>query len=271
MLRVQFVESFDLPELQPYRTMRRSLDHQRQNIFVAESDKVVCRLLETNLTVISLLLPEKWLRLLEPQLQARPEEITAYVGEKELLEKLTGFSMYQGVLAVAKIPASASLETILNTATKPRLLAAVDGLSSAENLGVLVRNCVAFGVQALLVGETSSSPYLRRAVRSSMGTVFRLPVVETENLARTLRELSSQSIRCIAAHPHPEGKNLAQARLQGDSCIVFGSEGYGLSSAVLNACDEAVAVPMAHGVDSLNVGSASAVFLYEARRQRGQT
>ena len=75
--------------------------------------------------------------------------------------------------------------------------------------------------------------------------------------------------RDIAAHPHTDQKFLSQANLSDDCCLVFGSEGYGLSPAVLAACDDTVAIPMPPKVDSLNVGSAAAVFLYEANRQRG--
>jgi len=178
--------------------------------------------------------------------------------------------MYQGILAVGTIPEPASLETILKNSGRPRLLVAVDGLSNAENLGVVVRNCGAFGVHALLVGETSSSPYLRRAVRSSMGVIFRLSVVETENLAHALRALRARNIRCIAADPHT-ARTISRADLAADCCLVLGSEGYGISPEVLAACDEAVAIPMQNGVDSLNVGSAAAVFLYEATRQRRDT
>ena len=104
MYRLQRIESFDLPELQPYRTMRRQHEHRQQGIFVAEGEKVVRRLLESQFTVVSVLLPEKWLRELEPLLQARPEDIRVFVAEKALLETLTGFSMYQGLLAVGKVP-----------------------------------------------------------------------------------------------------------------------------------------------------------------------
>ena len=76
-------------------------------------------------------------------------------------------------------------------------------------------------------------------------------------------------MRCFAAHPPAAGKTLAQADFSNDCCLVFGNEGHGISAAVLEACDEAVAIPMANEVDSLNVGSAAAVFLYEASRQRG--
>ena len=268
MYSSQKIDSFDLPELQPYRTMRRQHEHRQQGIFVAEGEKVVRRLLESRFTVVSVVLPEKWFRDLEPLLQARPEEIRVYIAEKPLLETLTGFSMYQGLLAVGKVPPQPSLEEVIARSPQPRLFIAADALSNAQNMGALVRNCAAFNTQALIVGETCSSPFLRRAVRGSMGAIFQLPVVETPNLAQTLQALRHQGIRCIAAHPHADGKILSQADLRSDCCIVFGSEGYGLAPAVLAACDDAAAIPMPETVDSLNVGSAAAVFLYEANRQR---
>ena len=251
-------------------------------------------------------MPESWLPELEPILARRPEMVSVFVAEKQLLETLTGFSMYQGLLAVGKIPQPLSLpdllartsttttqfrdralapipsspleervrerrppESKLLSSSPPRLLAAVDGLSSAENLGTIVRNCAAFAVQGLIVGETCCSPYLRRAVRSSMGTVFQLPLVEPVDLTTDLNTLRKEGIRCVAAHPHGQGQTLVQTNLSASCCIVFGSEGAGISPAVLAACDESVAIPMPPTVDSLNVGSAAAVFLYEALRQRG--
>ncbi len=268
MLHIQSVTSFDDPALAPYRTMRRQAEHQAQHIFVAEGDKVVQRLLESHFLVVSVLLPPVWLEKLRPLLESRSEEIQVYVGEKKLLEDLTGFSMYQGVLAVGKIPIPLTLDHVLQQIVPPVLFAAVDGLSSAENLGVVVRNCTAFGVQALLVSETSGSPYLRRAVRSSMGTIFKLPVVQLVSLPEALIALRQRGVNSVAAHPHASGKTIEQTDLTRSCCLVFGSEGSGLRPEVLDACSEAVAVPMHLGVDSLNVGSAAAVFLYEAQRQR---
>jgi len=294
-LRIEKISSLDSPELAPYRTMRRPADHEKLGIFVAEGVRVTQRLLESRFTVVSILLPEKWLEDFRPLLEARTESITVYLAEKQLLESLVGFSMFQGVLAVGKIPPPAPLAEILANSPRPQLLVAVDELANAENLGALVRNCVAFGAHALIVGETSSSPFLRRAVRNSMGTIFQLPVVElkqkrgphesrnelrsrgippagkTPTLAETLRELRARGVRCIAAHPHTDKKILSQADFSGDCCIVFGSEGDGISEAVLESCDEAVAIPMPPAVDSLNVGAAAAVFLYEANRQRNKT
>lgn len=269
LLSVHHIDSLDAPELAPYRTMRRQEEHRKQGLFVAEGEKVVRRLLESEFNVVSVLVPEKWFHELAPLVASRPEGIRAYIASKEALERLTGFSMYQGVLAVGTVPAKLSLRELLQ-GPRPRLLVAVDGLSNAENLGVLVRNCAAFGVQGLLAGETSSSPFLRRAVRSSMGTIFRLPVLESIALVESLRALRRHGVRIAAAHPHAQGRSLSEVCLTGDCCLVFGSEGHGVSEAVLAACEEAVAIPMQNGVDSLNVGSASAAFLYEVARQRGR-
>jgi tRNA G18 (ribose-2'-O)-methylase SpoU len=277
MFRIEKISSLDLPVLAPYRTMRRSAEHEAQGIFVAEGEKVVRRLLESHFEVASVLLPEKHLDAFRPLLEARPEKFTVYLAEKKLLEALIGFSFYQGVLAVGKIPLPFPLDTILSNSPKPQLLVAVDALTNAENLGALVRNCVAFGVQALIIGETSSSPFLRRSVRNSMGAILQLPVVEVRSsravptLAQTLHTLRSHGVRCLAAHPHTDKKVLSQADFSGDCCLIFGSEGDGISAPVLAACDEAVAIPMSPVVDSLNVGAAAAVFLYEVKRQRNKT
>jgi tRNA G18 (ribose-2'-O)-methylase SpoU len=268
MHRVQPVRDLELPELAPYRTMRWQNEQRKQGIFVAEGEKVVRRLLESHLIVVSLLIPEKWAEIYRPLLERHAETFTVYTAEKRLLESLTGFSMYQGVLAVGRVPEPVSLEAAVTNAPAPRLFVAVDEVSSAENLGGLVRNCVAFGAHAIIVGETCCSPYMRRAVRSSMGTVFKLPVVETTKLAGSLRWLRERGIRVIAAHPHTERKWLPESNFTGDTAIVLGSEGKGITPEVLAACDEAVAIPMRNEVDSLNVGDAGAVFLYEAFRQR---
>ena len=277
MIRIERIFSFDSPELSPYITMRRPADHEGRGIFVAEGEKVVRRLLESHFGVVSVVFSEKYLEGFRSLIEARPEMIAVYLAEKELLEKLTGFAMFQGVLAVGKIPEAATFEKVLQTTSTPRLFAAVDGVANSENLGALVRNCVAFGVHALFVGESSSSPFLRRAVRNSMGTVFQLPVVELgkgitygQTLAQTVLALRQHGVRCIAAHPR-EAKSLTRSDFTGDCCLVFGSEGPGISSAVLESCDEAVAIPMRENVDSLNVGAAAAVFLYEAQRQREKT
>jgi tRNA G18 (ribose-2'-O)-methylase SpoU len=269
-LRIQPVQSLDAPELALYLTLRRVEEHERAGVLVATNIKVVKRLLASRYTVVSALLTPAWLEQLEPKLRTRPEaEISVYVGERKLLETITGYQLHQGALAVAKIPPPADFETLLKNSPRPLLLAAVEAIASAENLGAVVRNCAAFGVHFLIVGETCGSPFQRRAVSGSMGTTFEQPLVHVDNLVEKLTVLRTRGVRCLAAHPRPGAKKLSAVDLRGDCCLVFGAEGPGLTAAVLAACDDMVEIPMPSHMNSLNVAVATGVFLYEATRQRG--
>ena len=298
-MQIERVTGFDRPGLAPYATLRQSDELRRAGLFVAEGDKVVRRLLASDFGVVNVLLPERRLAEFEPLVRARPEDITIYIMEIEELEKLTGFPFFQGVLAVGKVPRVNTLDSVLTAAPRPHLLVASDGLTNAENIGLLVRNCAAFGVHGLLVDETTASPFLRRSVRNSMGTIFKLPVIECalpmerraslgsggdfsaivpsdarrsgetkSSLVPALTELRARGVRVLAAHLAAGARTIHDTDLAGDCCVVFGNEGAGVSPAVLAACDEPVLIPMSGDVDSLNVGSAAAVFLYEAARQR---
>jgi len=266
--QIQTVQSLDVPELALYRTLRRIEEHERAGVLVAANAKVIKRLLASRFTVVSALVTPAWLEKLEPLLRARPEEIHVFVAERPLLETITGYKMHQGALAVAKIPPQPDFETLLNNSPRPLLLAAVEGIASAENLGAVVRSCAAFGAHFLVVGETCGSPFQRRAVSGSMGTVFEQPVARVENLVAALTALRARGVRCLAAHPRPEAKDLTAVDLRGDCCLLFGAEGPGLTPAALAACDDMVEIPMPSYMNSLNVAVATGVFLYEATRQR---
>jgi len=231
-LHIKPVQSLDAPELALYLTLKRVEEHERAGVLVAANIKVVKRLLASRYTVISALLTPAWLEKLEPQLRARTEaELPIYVAEQKVLETIIGYKMHQGALAVAKIPPQPDFETLLKNSPRPLLLAAVEGIASAENLGAVVRSCAAFGAHFLIVGETCGSPFQRRAVAGSMGTIFEQPLVRVDNLVETLTTLRARGVRCLAAHPRPGAKKLAHADLRGDCCLVFGAEGPGLTAA----------------------------------------
>jgi tRNA G18 (ribose-2'-O)-methylase SpoU len=266
---LQPVQTLDAPELALYRTLRRVEEHERAGVLVAANHKVIKRLLASRYTVVSALLTPAWLEILEPQLRARPEAIDVFIAEEPLLETITGYKLHQGALAVARIPPLPDFETLLKNSPRPRLLAAVEGIASAENMGAIVRNCAAFGVHFLIVGETCGSPFQRRAVAGSMGTIFEQPVVRVPDLVETLASLRTRGVRCLAAHLRADAKKLAAADLRGDCCLVFGAEGPGLTAAAVAACDDMVEIPMPSHMNSLNVAVATGIFLYEATRQRG--
>jgi tRNA G18 (ribose-2'-O)-methylase SpoU len=269
---VQQVTSLDHPGLQPYRTLRRPVDHIREGIFVAEGEKVVRRLLASPLSVISFLLTDEWYDRLSPELAEHPcsESFVCHVGPKPLLESIVGFNLHQGIMAVARVPVEPSLPALLKELPEPWLIVALDGLVNAENVGVVVRNSAAFGASAIIAGPTSSSPYLRRAVRNSMGTVFTMPVIHVTDLPETLRSIHGESGGDVIG-TDLDGELIGpESGMEGNVCLVMGNEGEGITAPVLAACTRRVAIPMSNGTDSLNVASASAVFCYEVRRRQNR-
>lgn len=263
------IQSLDAPGLELYRTLRRIEDHERAGVFVATNVKIVERLLASHYEVVSALLTKSWLEKLEVPLRARNEQtIPVYLGDKALLGTIAGYHLHQGAMAVGRIPHEPSFDDLLANAPRPLLLAAVEGIASAENLGAIVRACAAFGVHFLLVGETCVSPYQRRAISGSMGSIFQQAVLRADNLVERLTTLRARGVRCVAAHLGSRGKKLSAVDFRGDTCIVFGAEGPGLSEAVIAACDEIAEIVMPAHMNSLNVAAAVAVFLYEAARQR---
>ncbi len=270
MTRIHRIANLEIPELRPYRTLRRPMDHIKEGIFVAEGEKVVRRLLQSDLEIISLLLTEEWFEKLNASEDLSQGNPAIYITKKETVEEIVGYNLHQGIMAVGKVPVNRTMDETITALQQPYMLVALDGLMNSENVGVVVRNCAAFGVNAIVVGENSSSPYLRRAVRNSMGTVFRLPVVHVDNLIETLRSLHANHHTSIIGTDIRGEHKLSEAGFSGNICIVLGSEGDGIRKEVLDICTERVAIPMMNGTDSLNVASASAVFLYEVRKKRSK-
>lgn len=257
------IPSLDLPDLEPFRTLRRPLDHLQQGIFVAEGEKVVVRLLRSDIVVQRVLLSEDWFAVHRPLLESNPNDIDVLLGSKKLLESIVGHDLHQSIMGMGLVPAPVRPTQLSLDPDRSSLTVLVDGITNAENMGVIVRNCVCFGVSALLVLPSSCDPYLRRSVRNSMGNIFRLPIVYLQDPAVEIRMLKERGLRFLAAHPQPGSIDVRSSAVRGHRCLVLGAEGHGVSPDILDICDEHVVIPMREGADSLNVASASAVLLWE--------
>ena len=262
--------SLDVAELEPYCTMRRTMEHRAQGIFVAEGEKVVRRLIESDLQIVSILLTQDWFDRYSNLLFGRHVEQDIFVAEKTLLEQIVGYGLHQGIMAIGRVPEAMDIFKFSSECSIPRFFVAVDGIANSENMGVIVRNCAAFGVQILISGETSCDPYLRRSVRNSMGTIFELPIAKVDDLSKTLETLQNKfAIQIIAADPKSDSENISDVDLRSDVCLVFGSEGEGISRKVIKECGTRMKIRMYHDVDSINVASSVGIILYEVVQQRG--
>ncbi|MDO8525254.1 MAG: RNA methyltransferase [Candidatus Omnitrophota bacterium] len=191
-----------------------------------------------------------------------------YIAADKLIEEILGFRVHRGIMAVGYCPEQRTLASVLKTLKPPLFLAALNAVNDPQNVGLIARNAAAFGVQALIVDNATYDPYYRKAVRVSMGTIFRLPVAYEDDLASSLVRLKKRyDTRIIAASVGRGTGDITKADLSGNICFVFGNEDKGISRKVLNIADARVRIPISKGVDSLNVASASAVCLYEASRR----
>jgi tRNA G18 (ribose-2'-O)-methylase SpoU len=185
-----------------------------------------------------------------------------YVGSAELMAEVVGFHLNRGVLAAADRAPAPDLARLLATA---RRLVVCEGVNDHENLGALFRNAAALGADAVLFGDRCADPLYRRSVRVSMGHVLRVPFAPLPSWPGSLAQLRRAGFTVLALTPHPPATPLPEVDATARLALLVGAEGPGLSAPALAAADVRVQVPMAAGVDSLNVATAAAIALYALR------
>ncbi len=269
MVNVTPIDNLDDPRISIYHSLKGKRIEE-DGLFIAEGDKVLRALLHSDLEIVSALMTEEWLlRLSRPLSKKAQKYIHIFIMKQDKMEGVVGFKLHQGLMVAARIPSGLSLAEASASWRSPHLVLAFDGIKDAENIGLIVRNSVAFGVDAIIVDGRSSNPYLRRAVRVSMGTVFKMPVVQVDRLSITLKELKEKfRTRIIAASPAAGSESLNEIDLSGNICLVFGSEVHGLSENVVMLADSVARIPISEDLDSINVSCASAVFLYHVASKR---
>ena len=236
MPNVIAITDFNAPELDVYaRLTENQLVCRRdptQALFIAESPVVIERALDAGCVPVSFLTETKHVEGKGRALIERCGEIPVYAAPLEVLTALTGFHLTRGMLCAMRRPALPSAEEICRGAHR---IAVLENVMNPTNIGAIFRSAAALGMDALLLTDEGSDPLYRRAIRVSMGTVFQLP------WAYSLRLDDARLAAC---------EKLA---------VVLGTEGDGLADGTIADCDWTVRIPMAHGVDSLNVAAASAV------------
>jgi tRNA G18 (ribose-2'-O)-methylase SpoU len=234
-----------------------------KGLVIAEGVVVVRRLLDSPYPVRAVLGVES--RLADLARDLAGVTAPAYVTSARVMAEVVGFHLNRGVLAVADRAAPVDVAEL---AARARLLAVLEGVNDHENLGALFRNAAAFGVDGVLLGPRCADPLYRRSVRVSMGHVLRVPFAALPcdpPWPAGLEALRVGEWRIVALTPRPAGRPLPEARLAGQRvALLLGAEGPGLTEAALRAADEWVRIPMADGVDSLNVATAAAVAFYAA-------
>ncbi|MBQ8290214.1 MAG: RNA methyltransferase [Clostridia bacterium] len=269
------IDALGAPELDVYirltgGELRHSVECER-GVLIAESPTVIEVALEAGLTPLSLLTDE---RLLSGDVaritELLPEGTPIYVADGELLRSITGFPLTRGALCAMQRPPEADLTGILASSKR---IAILEEIADSTNVGAIIRSAAALGIDAVLMTPTCCDAYCRRAVRVSMGTVFKLPVAKigkshTDWKTEGIDLLHRMGFKLVAMALTDRSVGLDDKRLMAEEklAVVLGTEGTGLDKETISLCDYTVKIPMERGVDSLNVGAAAAIAFYALTR-----
>ncbi len=241
--------------------LRNRLDPTR-GIFIAESPKVIRVALQAGYTPQALLCERKHITGDAADIIEKCGDIPIYTGSRELLAQLTGYTLTRGVLCAMQRQPSPPVADVVQQA---RRIVVIDGVVDTTNIGAIFRSAAALGIDAVLLTRQSCDPWNRRAVRVSMGSVFLVPWTWLDSYA----DLTALGFKTVAMALTDKSISLDDPVLKQEPrlALVMGTEGDGLAHEVIAGCDYVVRIPMAHGVDSLNVAAASAVAFWELRNR----
>jgi tRNA G18 (ribose-2'-O)-methylase SpoU len=253
------------PRLADYRRIPDPVLLREQGAFVAEGRLVVARLLTTpGWRTRSVLVSEAARESLAEPLEAAATHLPVFVAPLDVIREAGGFNFHRGCLALGIRPprlAAADLPT-----ARRSVLVALAGIANVDNVGAVFRCAAAFGAGGILLDAACADPLYRKAIRTSMGTVFRVPFATEAHLGASLQAWRARGITVVALTPDAEALPLGEAPRPERAVLVVGSEGVGLEAPLLEAADLRVRIPMAPGVDSLNLGVAAGIALYHFSR-----
>lgn len=262
------LDSADDPRLADYRDLTdvslRRVSEPAGGLYIAESAKVLDRALRAGHRPRSVLVQQKFLA---DALALVGDDAEVYVVAAEIAEQVTGYTVHRGLLASMHRPALASVAEIVRDA---RLVVVLEDIVDHTNIGAAFRSAAALGADAVLVTPRCADPLYRRSVRVSMGTVFQVPWTRLPEWSDAAPLLHDAGFHLAALALSDDAVTLDAFSAAGHErvALLMGSEGDGLSRHALAAADTVVTIPMAGGVDSLNVAAASAVALWELGRGR---
>lgn len=265
------VTDFAAPELDPYaRLTETQLLHYYEpesGLFIAESPKVIERALNAGYEPVSLLVERKHISGEAKDIVARCCNMPVYTAQFDILTQLTGFPLTRGALCVMRRRALPSIETVCADA---RRIAILENVMNPTNIGAIFRSAAALNIDAILLTPACSDPLYRRASRVSMGTVFQIPWTYLGRKSSdwpqpAMQQLQSLGFKTAAMALSGNAISIDDPQLMAEEklAIILGTEGDGLAVSTIADCDYTVKIPMAHGVDSLNVAAASAVAFWQ--------
>jgi len=254
------VESLDDERIEIYRNLRSTNRTRDLGMMVAESDRVVRRMIESDCEMVSLLISDRKLARNDDWI---PPDLPVYVLPEELATRLVGFDFHAGLLGCALRPPSPLLEELVDTLQPLQTFLACPSVSDPQNLGVIIRLATALGIDGLLVDTGTADPFSRRTLRVSTGSALRLPIRLCQDLPGDIVQLRERwGFATAGAVLDQRAIPLHQVTRPDRLVLMLGNETSGLDDSLVELCDQLWTIPMTDRVDSINVAAAAGIFLY---------
>jgi len=255
----------DDPRIRAYQDVRERDLLGRDGLFVAEGEVILRVLLSrSRYPIESILVSDRRLEILKPLVARAPPGTPVYAASQAVVDRIVGFPIHRGVLALARRGTDRTPTEIMRGLDSSALVVALIGLANHDNVGGVFRNAAAFGADAVLLDRTSCDPLYRKAVRASVGGSLVVPFARGGEADALVDLLRAHGFALIGLTPSGE-EPIGTVRRAGRTALLLGAEGAGLPESVL-ARTRRVRIPMANGVDSLNVGAARGIALHQLTR-----
>ena len=260
------ITTLDDPRVLPFSRLteaqlRMELEPEK-GLFIAESPKVIRVALDAGWEPTALLCERKHIEGDASDIIERLDpQVPVYTGSRELLAQLTGYTLTRGVLCAMRRKTPPRLEDVQKEA---RRIVVIEAVTDTTNIGAIFRSAAALGIDAVVLTRDSCDPLNRRAVRVSMGSVFLVPWTWLDGPVSTLQDLGFKTA-AMALTDNSIALDDPRLAQEPRLAIIMGTEGDGLPEKTITEADYVVRIPMAHGVDSLNVAAAAAVAFWQLR------
>ncbi len=252
------------PRIAAYRDIRERDLVGREGRFIAEGRVVLNVLFErSRFAVESVLLLESRVEGMLDLLQRVPQEVPVYVASNDVLDRIAGFHVHRGVLAIGRRRPAIDPGNFLASMPENAVVPVLVGISNHDNVGAIFRNAAAFEAHGVFLDETSCDPLYRKAIRVSVGAVLKVPFLRAGSAERIVAQLAGSGFECIALSPRGD-EDIRRLKRSGRTALLLGSEGTGLPETVMRTL-RTVRIDMSDSFDSLNVAATSAIVLHHLR------
>lgn len=251
---MNIIEDLEDPRVEEFRHLKKLKDNE----IIADSHKVISKLLSSGMTPLKFFTTEDYAKEWEDELSIHYPQAEFYCAPTALMEQIVGHQLHHGIMVKALRPNDTPLAELDDK------IIVLNGLTSPENVGTIIRSATAFGIRSVLVDLATASPWLRRTIRVSMGNVFFAKIHHSDDLIRDLQFLAKEKgLQIVGTANAPESLDLPQHRFNSKTALIIGSEGHGMQREVYQACDLTLRIPMREDVAHLNAAAAAAICLYQ--------